>query len=195
MDFVDTESSLDRPSSAHGNTACPTTNAGLAFGGGSYRCPGRFFAEMEVSLIVQLLLWRYSLRLVSERDAAPGRAEGPPLSTEGGGGGDGWVGAGARAVLGDEAAVWGLGLLERQQGKQTQAAGAAAGQADAGSSGESGGGGGGDSGGGGSGAPSLPTWCDSGDPSSLLPRADLHRLVGVKLPAEPCMVTVAQRVR
>ncbi|KAG1666305.1 hypothetical protein FOA52_004786 [Chlamydomonas sp. UWO 241] len=162
-------------------SAVVSSVAGLAFGGGSYRCPGRFFAEMEVALIVQLLLWCYSLRLVSEGDSAPGRAEGQPQGAGGMDNGEGgWVGpvgVGARAVLGDDAAVWGLGLLQRQQGQ-----GGAVGGAGPSGDGSSG-----------SGTPSLPTWRASGDPSSLLPRADLHRLVGVKLPAELCMVTVTRR--
>ncbi|CAL8466371.1 g5907 [Coccomyxa elongata] len=40
--------------------------AGFAFGGGRYRCPGRFFAEAQIVLAVALLLSRYDVRLVSK---------------------------------------------------------------------------------------------------------------------------------
>ncbi|EIE20039.1 hypothetical protein COCSUDRAFT_83555 [Coccomyxa subellipsoidea C-169] len=46
--------------------------AGFAFGGGRYRCPGRFFAEAEIALVVALLLSRYSLTL-STRAQETGR--------------------------------------------------------------------------------------------------------------------------
>lgn len=39
------------------------SSAGLAFGGGPYRCPGRFFAEMEIALFVQLLLQRLDFHI------------------------------------------------------------------------------------------------------------------------------------
>lgn len=47
---------------------CPhptSLNAGLAFGAGPYRCPGRFFAEMEVALLLQLILHTYDMQLVA----------------------------------------------------------------------------------------------------------------------------------
>eukprot|EP00879_Flechtneria_rotunda_P018291 GHRR01019188.1.p1 GENE.GHRR01019188.1~~GHRR01019188.1.p1 ORF type:complete len:508 (+),score=214.12 GHRR01019188.1:966-2489(+) len=37
-------------------TVVPGT-AGMGFGGGFWRCPGRFFAEMELALLVQLVLY------------------------------------------------------------------------------------------------------------------------------------------
>ena len=39
----------------------------------------------------------------------------------------------------------------------------------------------------------MQAWTTSGDPQSLLPPCELRRLVGVKLPASPCMVEVAFR--
>ncbi|KAL3140850.1 hypothetical protein ABBQ32_005388 [Trebouxia sp. C0010 RCD-2024] len=39
--------------------------AGLVFGGGRYRCPGRFFAEMEMALTVGFLLTHWDMQLVS----------------------------------------------------------------------------------------------------------------------------------
>jgi sterol 14-demethylase len=37
-----------------------------AFGGGRYRCPGRFMAEMEIALLVAAVLARYELELVGD---------------------------------------------------------------------------------------------------------------------------------
>lgn len=42
--------------------------AGLVFGGGRYRCPGRFFAEMEVALTVILMLTQFDMYLRSSTD-------------------------------------------------------------------------------------------------------------------------------
>ena len=39
---------------------------GLSFGGGFYRCPGRLFAEVEMSLVVGLLLKTYDVTLVGK---------------------------------------------------------------------------------------------------------------------------------
>lgn len=47
------------------STLSPSFNAGLAFGAGPYRCPGRFFAEMEVALLLQLILHSYDLQLAA----------------------------------------------------------------------------------------------------------------------------------
>lgn len=40
--------------------------AGVAFGGGRYRCPGRYFAEMEMALTVGAILASWDLRLATE---------------------------------------------------------------------------------------------------------------------------------
>jgi hypothetical protein len=44
---------------------CVPCTTGLAFGGGPYRCPGRFFAELELCLIPQLILARAPMKLLS----------------------------------------------------------------------------------------------------------------------------------
>ncbi|KAA6426780.1 MAG: cytochrome P450, partial [Trebouxia sp. A1-2] len=51
--------------------------AGLVFGGGRYRCPGRFFAEMEVALTVAFFLTHFKMQLVSCQDShgQPGSAQ------------------------------------------------------------------------------------------------------------------------
>lgn len=41
----------------------------------------------------------------------------------------------------------------------------------------------------------LNDWRLSGDPAALLPVCDLIRLVGIKHPAKPCLVSVTHRVR
>lgn len=41
--------------------------AGLSFGGGKYRCPGRSFAEMELAMLISIILVRYDVHLVSGR--------------------------------------------------------------------------------------------------------------------------------
>ncbi len=40
----------------------------MAFGGGRYRCPGRYFAEMEVALFVAIALSKYDFAHVHEDD-------------------------------------------------------------------------------------------------------------------------------
>ena len=44
---------------------CTHANAGIAFGGGVYRCPGRFFAEMEVALLCSLLVAHRDITFVT----------------------------------------------------------------------------------------------------------------------------------
>ncbi len=140
--------------------------AGLAFGAGVYRCPGRFFAEMEVALVAQLVL---ATRRITLRPAAA--AEG---GAEGGAGAAaaaaelalGWVDRAAGAVLGKEAATWGVGAgLPWPTAPGGRAAAAEEGEGD---------------------------WLEhSGDPGRLLPAPDLRRLVGIKAPAGPLWVSVA----
>ncbi|KAG2423055.1 hypothetical protein HXX76_015571 [Chlamydomonas incerta] len=88
----------DRPELKLGDgTAVVSSVAGLAFGGGPYRCPGRFFAEQELGLLVQLLLWTYDMQLSYT-------ADGRPAGLAAGSGGSGGTPAGADAAAGDAAA-------------------------------------------------------------------------------------------
>jgi hypothetical protein len=43
---------------------------GLSFGGGTYRCPGRFFAEAELALVTSLLLLLFDWQLLPHEAAA-----------------------------------------------------------------------------------------------------------------------------
>lgn len=54
---------------------------GLSFGGGRYRCPGRYFAEAELALVLSLLLLLFEWRLL-------------PGGASGGGGSPGCTGQG-----------------------------------------------------------------------------------------------------
>lgn len=47
---------------------------GLAFGGGTYRCPGRNFAEAELALAASLLLLLFELELLPRDGEGPGGA-------------------------------------------------------------------------------------------------------------------------
>eukprot|EP00898_Chlorokybus_atmophyticus_P009269 jgi/Chlat1/972/Chrsp108S01389 len=47
-----------------GETASLGPGVGFAFGGGKYRCPGRYFAEMEVALFTALMLYTYDIELI-----------------------------------------------------------------------------------------------------------------------------------
>ncbi|GAB4813829.1 hypothetical protein N2152v2_000875 [Parachlorella kessleri] len=82
--------------------------AGLSFGGGKYRCPGRHFAEVEVGLLLGLLLTRFKFQLVgadpviqascssggSGNDGAKNGSEGPDSGSgqEGSVGSECWPG-------------------------------------------------------------------------------------------------------
>lgn len=48
---------------------------GLSFGGGKYRCPGRYFAESELALVTSLLLLLYKWELLP-RETPPAGAAG-----------------------------------------------------------------------------------------------------------------------
>ena len=99
--------------------------AGVSFGGGKYRCPGRYFAEAELALVTSLLLLLFDWQLLPR----------------------GQQGAAAPAP-----AAAALTSASRAQQRQQQRRLA-----------------------------SVP-----GDPGGLLPPPDLHKLVGIKVPAEPC---------
>ena len=56
---------------------------GLSFGGGKYRCPGRFFAEAELALVISLLLLLFDWQLLPREPPAAF----PSSGGSGGGGG------------------------------------------------------------------------------------------------------------
>jgi len=161
--------------------------AGLAFGGGPYRCPGRFFAEMEVALLVQLLLHHYSFELQpssSSSSAASGhvKTEPPP-----------WLDMVApllRSVLGD-AGDWGLDLYVTPPDSTEAGSSGACGSSDnAGSRNEAAASAGDALGAASTSGPE--TWSTSGDPDVQLPPCDLRRLVGIKVPARPWWVRASK---
>ena len=51
--------------SRHGNNGCPHRNALIGFGGGSHRCLGVNFAEVEMTLIVALMFQQFDLELIT----------------------------------------------------------------------------------------------------------------------------------
>ena len=54
---------------------------GLAFGGGKYRCPGRHFAEAELTVLTSLLLLRYDWELLPRPGPGGGSAAGKQAET------------------------------------------------------------------------------------------------------------------
>lgn len=52
--------------------------AGLSFGGGKYRCPGRSFAETELALITSLLLLCFDWQLLPREATAAGKGQARP---------------------------------------------------------------------------------------------------------------------
>ncbi|GAX85351.1 hypothetical protein CEUSTIGMA_g12768.t1 [Chlamydomonas eustigma] len=152
-------------------TAVPPSLSGLAFGGGPYRCPGRFFAEMEVALFVQLILWHVDLTFTNETAVfkeEPGTEhqnnQGTVLPTnltqerpQAGS----TLSKVLHLLIGDEAVVWGLGVFDVAAGE--------------------------------TGSKLLQRWINSGDEDGLLPPCNLQRLVGIKVPSEPCYVRAMVR--
>ena len=143
---------------------------GMGFGGGQWRCPGRLFAGMELALLLTMAVRRLDLRI---------------------------VGAGAAAAAGsDKVREGGPKQRQRQQKQQRRpqpqrapwerAAAALLGEARAryglgvGLADDDGPAGLAD-------APAAP--------HPLLPRPDVSRLVGFKVPAGPLVVTAARRRR
>ena len=159
----------DRPPLSIGDgTAVVTSVAGLSFGGGSYRCPGRFFAEMEVALIVQQLLWQFNLKLLESSDPAPQKSiRGSEESTESP------FFMFLRNILGDHQLSWGMGLFEGMQRHGSGSTSSSDGEAVK--------------------ATTVESWRHSGDASGLLPPCNLVRLVGLKVPSGPCFVTLTRR--
>lgn len=129
-----------------------------------------------MALLVQLLLWHRQLKLVPrsspdiatagapvEQDANNQASAPAPGQTVGLVAAFFQVyGPFALQVLG-ERAEWGLGLFEGTPGAPAGEAGPSSGQ--------------------------LETWKTSGDEQGLLPACDLHRLVGLKVPKQPCLIT------
>lgn len=146
---------------------------------------------MEVALIVQLLLSKYQIALASAAAEGEGKTTGskedagvPREGAAAAAAGDGGVSAEsdaespfawmlvlAQLVIGQEESTWGLGLFgSSSTPPQPPAAGADMDRV----------------------AGPLSTWKESGDVHGLLPRCNLQRLVGLKVPAEPCWVCVNQ---
>jgi hypothetical protein len=158
------------------------------------------YAEMEVALIVQLLLSKYQIALAPAAPEGEGKAAGSEegkkdrlvdkagptagaASTAAAGNGEAfatsdtespfaWMLVLARLVIGEEQATWGLGLFG-PDGLPPQPPTEGAGGEGA--------------------ASTLATWKESGDVHGLLPRCNLQRLVGLKVPAEPCWVSVCKK--
>ncbi|KAJ9527737.1 hypothetical protein QJQ45_000431 [Haematococcus lacustris] len=82
-------------------TAVVPSLAGLAFGGGPYRCPGRFFAEMEVALVAQLVLAHCPMELLPS-PPAPSVAAGAGLAET--------AALLVGQAVGSELALWGCGI-------------------------------------------------------------------------------------
>ncbi|EFJ41941.1 hypothetical protein VOLCADRAFT_119569 [Volvox carteri f. nagariensis] len=171
-----------------GSAVLPSV-AGLAFGGGQYRCPGRFFAEHELGLLVQLLLWSYDMSL-SYGDAAS-RAHGtaekqaPSKLAE-------TVKRGTGSADVKRTLTASSGASESNPDPQLQAVQGgsflyAALATLLGPSAMAWGFGWFD----GLDGP-MQEWRESGDPAGLLPPCDLRRLVGVKVPRKPCWVQLGR---
>ncbi|KAL4855710.1 25-hydroxycholesterol 7-alpha-hydroxylase [Chlorella vulgaris] len=107
--------------------------AGLSFGGGKYRCPGRSFAETELALITSLLLLCFDWQLLPREATAAGKGQARPPPQP-----------------------------------QPPAAG-------------------------GAGQQQQPQQAVPGDPGGLLPPPDLKKLVGIKIPSDPCWVQYTRR--
>lgn len=156
-----------QPLSIGNGTAIVTSVAGLSFGGGSYRCPGRFFAEMEVALIVQQILWQFHIKL-EPRAAEPqssGDAAQSPSS----------ILVFLRNFLGDLPLSWGLGLFEKTHPIEKKDEDRSTLYSDRKVSN------------------AVESWRHSGDTLGLLPPCNLIRLVGLKVPLGPCFVTLTSR--
>ncbi|EFN50765.1 hypothetical protein CHLNCDRAFT_142513 [Chlorella variabilis] len=123
---------LGGSTSVHGAVVGMGGVAGVSFGGGKYRCPGRYFAEAELALVTSLLLLLFDWQLLPR----------------------GQQGAAAPAPA--AAALTSASRAQQRQQQRRQA--------------------------------SVP-----GDPGGLLPPPDLHKLVGIKVPAEPCWVQYRRR--
>jgi len=143
-----------------------TSTAGFGFGGGFWRCPGRFFAELELALLLMA-----AARYLDLSIAAGGK---------GGGGGGRDAAAGGDAAAAGEAGGGVLAAAGRIASALLPKAvaefgGVAAVAADGAFDRET------------------ARWEHSGDPGRLLPPVELRRLVGFKVPATGLLVDVDGR--
>ncbi|GLC34215.1 hypothetical protein PLESTB_001610000 [Pleodorina starrii] len=187
-----------------GSAVLPSV-AGLAFGGGPYRCPGRYFAEQELGLLVQLFLWSYDMSLsygdAASRSSTPA-AKQAATGTEPAGAEPVQVRAHALEVGPVEpaprpAAGSSLPAAACKPDSQPQLRTVQGGSLlyavmalVLGPSAMSWGFGWFD----GLDGP-MQEWRESGDPAGLLPPCDLRRLVGVKVPRKPCWVQLGRPQR
>ncbi|GLI64265.1 hypothetical protein VaNZ11_007480 [Volvox africanus] len=183
------------------SSAVMNSGAGLAFGGGPYRCPGRYFAEQELGLVAQLLLWSYDMTLsygdAANRFGAPAIPGAPAAAAAASSGGESVkaqasqvgpneptganvpVSSGASADGADPhpqlRAVQGGSLLYAILTRLLEPSAMAWGFGwfD------------------GLDGP-IQEWRESGDPAGLLPPCDLRRLVGTKVPKKPCWVQLGR---
>lgn len=128
----------------------PRGPGGVVFGGGAYRCPGRFFAEAELALHVLLVL---CLCQISVPEPSSKNHREPHPSAD-----PGWLG-------------WrlGAGLPSHVRLAMHEGGADADGALDEGWVGE------------------------SGDRNGALPKMDVSRLVGMKMPVGKWMVDVTRR--
>ncbi|KAI8474677.1 MAG: cytochrome P450 [Monoraphidium minutum] len=145
--------------------AVATSTAGFGFGGGFWRCPGRFFAEMELSLLLMAVVHSLDLQLPPP-DAAAGAHGGADGKAASGGGG-----LCGRALAAAAAAA--AALLPRERVVFGGAAGGCGGAFEE----------------------EAARWRRSGDPGARLPPAELRRLVGFKVPAGELLVRATLRGR
>lgn len=152
--------------------------AGMGFGGGFWRCPGRFFAEMELALMLQLVLLQIELSPEQQQQQDPTTAAVTATGTQH----DSrqtcssvadFVQAMVPGVLRRwvlDVAVFGLGMRggSSKQEQHWQASGVA-GQL----------------------SEQDKAAADGRTAIARLPKLELRRLVGLKVPAEPWWVAVA----
>jgi hypothetical protein len=142
----------------------------MGFGGGFWRCPGRFFAEMELALLLQLVLMQVELTPEKQQqqdqstaayDYIPKQYASQKSSSS----------SFVQCVL--DVAVFGLGMRggSSKQEQQWRASGVK-GQLFKGSK-------------------AAAAAADDRKVGVRLPRPELRRLVGLKVPAEPWWVTAA----
>ncbi|GIL67327.1 hypothetical protein Vafri_20647 [Volvox africanus] len=187
------------------SSAVVSSGAGLAFGGGPYRCPGRYFAEQELSLLAQLFLWSYDMTLSYDDAASRFGAMATPGAAAAAAAAAAIVASGGESVKAQASQV---GPNAPTRAEVPAPSGASAAGADPHSQLRAVQGGsllytvisrllepsamawgfgwfdGLDG--------PIEEWRDSGDPAGLLPPCDLRRLVGTKVPKKPCWVQLGR---